>query len=560
MSTLMAIVRRSGRAQITAGVLALIVLATGQQIWAIRARTLLEFERRAAVASEAAAAYVGQVIGAVTLALQTLDSDLSTPAIVMRGSPADIRQALRRAQDSSPVIQGLGLIGPDGRVRVSATTATPGRIDLSDRPYFAFHRDSAYTGLHIERPVVSRPENMVSIPVSMRAETADGTFDGLVGARLDPRHFSAFFSKLGVDAVNLVDARGNLYARFPDIDLMKAEARPLPGFSNEGPFSIAMPSGEALLGYSTPVAGAGLFVRATNFSSGVAETWLRRATGPILAGFVAACLTLLLSVAVGRRARRVAALLVEKVAGEKDARREAARFRDVARSKSDFLAHMGHELRTPLNAIIGFAEVIAIDAMKLGGPQRYREYAADIGFSADHLLGVINRVLDMSKIEAGKWVLKPGKVSSASLIGTVVNLAAQRAEREKVRIDTSGADMGLAFVGDERTLVQLLLNLTINAIKFAGEDRIVRIACGRLADGRIEFGVSDRGRGMTPEDAARALRPFETARAEGAGERSDTGLALLFAELHGGTLEIETEPGRGTSVWVTLPARPPESV
>ncbi len=233
----------------------------------------------------------------------------------------------------------------------------------------------------------------------------------------------------------------------------------------------------------------------------------------------------------------------------------------MARSKSDFLAHMGHELRTPLNAIIGFADVLRGDAMKLGLPARYREYAGDIAFSAAHLLDVINRVLDMSKLEAGKWRLELGRVDAAAVLSTVAHLAAQRAEKGGVTLDIRPPATPVEFTGDAQVAVQLLLNLTINAIKFAGEDRRVRLDCRRRPDGHVEFRVADRGAGMTPEDAQRALRPFETASDAPAPGRSDTGLGLplarMFAELHDGTLELDTAPGKGTTVRVVLPVAGP---
>jgi signal transduction histidine kinase len=130
-----------------------------------------------------------------------------------------------------------------------------------------------------------------------------------------------------------------------------------------------------------------------------------------------------------------------------------------------------------------------------------------------------------------------------------------------VTLDVSGVEPGIDFVGDERVLVQLLLNLVINAIKFSGKDRTVRIGCRRTGDDTVEFTVADRGRGMTPADAARALRPFETAADAETRRKSDTGLGLplarMFAELHGGSLELDTAPGEGTRVRVRLPLSGP---
>jgi len=542
---------------VAAGLLALIALAAGLEIWAIRDRTMAEARKRAEIAAGTAAVYVSQVFGAVSLALQSIDADPSSPRIVVSGSRAELQAILRRAQAVSPAMLGIALIRTDGQLALNPASLDPQQADLSERPYFIAHRDSDDPALRIDYPVMSRPQNVVSIPVSRRVDQPDGSFGGVVAARVDPAYFAAFFERLDADAVSLVDGGGHLYARFPPVDLLAVGARPLPGLEDGGAFTIQIP-GDHLLGHAVPVADTGLSIRAVSSENAAIQTWLRRSATPALGAVLASGVTLLLSAVLRRRARRLSALLDAKTAGERAARLEATHFRDVARNKSDFLAHMGHEIRTPLNAIIGFSEIIATDAMKLGAAARYRDYAGDIRFSAEHLLDVINRILDMSKIEAGKWRLEVGRVDAATLLSTVRHLAEQRAAKEGVTIEIAESGAGIKFAGDERVLVQLLLNLTINAIKFAGEDQRVVLGCACRPDGAIEFRVTDRGRGMSPEDAARALRPFETAHDEEARQRSDTGLGLplarMFAELHDGTLAIDTAPGKGTTVHVVLPA------
>ena len=130
--------------------------------------------------------------------------------------------------------------------------------------------------------------------------------------------------------------------------------------------------------------------------------------------------------------------------------------------------------------------------------------AADIRFSADHLLEIINRILDMSKIEAGRWKLVLAPVDSAHILSTVRHLAEQRAAKEGVRLETDAASENVELSADAQVLTQIVLNLTINAIKFAGEDRLVRLGCRSLPGERAEFWVVDRGRGMTEAQARRA--------------------------------------------------------
>ena len=540
-------------------VLALVVAAAGVQISQIYGQVVADARRQIVIEAEVAATFVAQVFGTMALALRSIDSDPGSPGIVVHGTPAEIHVALKRVQASTIQLQGLALVGADGRVAVNVESVTPPRTDLSDRAYFIAHRDNPSNDLRIDRPVVARPSNDISIPVSMRVERPDGTFGGVVAGRIDPAHFARLFSKLGADAISLVDAGGHLHARYPELDLIAANPRPPPDADLFGTasFQPTRSTGELRLYSAARVPGTELFVLASDPRSAIFSRWFERASGPVLAAVVAVLIVLAAATALNRRARQTASLLVSREENEMAARLEATHFRDVARNKSDFLAHLGHEIRTPLNAIIGFSEIIETDAMKLGAPARYRDYAGDIRFSAEHLLDVINRILDMSKIEAGKWRLEIGPVDAVSLLATVRLLASQRATKERVTIEIAESGAGIGFAGDERVLVQLLLNLTINAIKFAGEDRRVVLDCVRRPDGAVEFRVTDRGRGMSPEDAARALRPFETAHDEEARRRSDTGLGLplarMFAELHDGTLAIDTAPGKGTTVRVVLP-------
>ena len=533
--------------------LVLIAIATATQVWLIRARAYADVELQTANQARAGAAFARQVFGGTQLALQSIDGDVGTSRIVVKGSAAELHVALKRAQATSPLIQGLALVDKGGRVWVNAETVNPPQPDLSDRSYFVAHRDGQDLRMRIDRPVLSRPYNNVSIPVSMRLSRPDGSFDGVVAARLDPAYLADFFAKLGADTISLIDGEGNLYARHPAIDLLAAGPRPVPSRESYGEvrhFKVPE-TGSLRMAVAYPVEGTDLIVLASTPSGDIEREWVHRSNGPILVGLAMAFIVLAVTAAVRRRGRQAVALIERHVA-------EASQFRDIARNKSDFLAHMGHEIRTPLNAIIGFSDVISTDAMKLGAPARYRDYAGDIRFSAEHLLGVINRILDMSKIEAGKWKLTLGPVNAAGIVATVRMLAAQSAEKEGVTVDAVDVDPQLSLVADEGVLVQLLLNLAINAIRFAGSDRRVELGCKRNTDGDIEFRVTDRGRGMTPADAVRALRPFETAQDDDlAVQRSNTGLGLplarMFAELHGGTLEIDTAPGKGTSVRVVLP-------
>ncbi len=228
------------------------------------------------------------------------------------------------------------------------------------------------------------------------------------------------------------------------------------------------------------------------------------------------------------------------------------------RSKSEFLANMSHELRTPLNAIIGFAQVIRDELFGALGNSKYRDYANDINDSGQHLLDLINDILDLSKIESGKAELHEEDIDVASLLRSALNMVRERAISSSVTLETEIPDGLQALHADERKLKQILVNLLSNAVKFTKPGGVVtlRTWCD-LRSGYL-FQIQDTGIGIAQEDIPKALSPF--GQVDGALNRQyeGTGLGLLLsktlAELHGGILDLQSELGVGTVVTLRLPA------
>ncbi len=230
----------------------------------------------------------------------------------------------------------------------------------------------------------------------------------------------------------------------------------------------------------------------------------------------------------------------------------------ASRAKSDFLAGVSHELRTPLNAIIGFSEVMQTEMFGPLGDRHYQEYAEDIHESGHHLLSLINDILDLSKIEAGKFELHEEALSVPDTVHAALRLVRQRAEKGGVVISRAVAPRLPRLFADGRALKQVLLNLLTNALKFTPEGGKVTIGAELDPDGGLVFSVADSGVGMTPEDLERALTPFGQADSDIAREQEGTGLGLPLTkhlvEMHGGSLTIESAPGEGTKVSVAFPA------
>jgi len=235
---------------------------------------------------------------------------------------------------------------------------------------------------------------------------------------------------------------------------------------------------------------------------------------------------------------------------------ERTRALEVAsKHKSEFLANMSHELRTPLNAIVGFSQVLR---QKLFGEvnAKQEEYLDDILSSADHLLSLINDILDLSKVEAGQVELEVGRFSLREALERGVVMVRERALKSGVELGLS-LDPAVDLVeGDERRIRQVVFNLLSNAVKFTPSGGRVDVSTGKQ-NGEVEIKVKDTGPGIAPEDQARIFEEFQQAQATNGERPEGTGLGLALSrslvELHGGRIWVESEPGKGSTFTFTLP-------
>ncbi|MEC9346859.1 MAG: PAS domain-containing sensor histidine kinase [Pseudomonadota bacterium] len=231
----------------------------------------------------------------------------------------------------------------------------------------------------------------------------------------------------------------------------------------------------------------------------------------------------------------------------------------ASRAKSEFLAAVSHELRTPLNAIIGFSEVMKQEAFGPLGQPRYRDYVGDILESGQHLLTLINNILDLSKAESGRLELNAEPTDLLSIVETATRMACPRNMETTMSVDVP-EDIGDVVV-DAQKLKQILINLISNAAKFTPANGSIRISARRGADG-VRIVVKDTGIGMRQEDVPNALLAFRQIDSSLGRKYGGTGLGLplaaRFAELHGGSLQIESSLGVGTTVTVFLPGSVPQ--
>lgn len=226
-------------------------------------------------------------------------------------------------------------------------------------------------------------------------------------------------------------------------------------------------------------------------------------------------------------------------------------------AKTAFLANMSHELRTPLNAIIGFAELIEQEIVGPIGNSRYAEYAGDIRQSGRHLLGIINDILDIAKVEANHVELSDDIVPLGTLIDAAMTNVRPQGNARQIDLEIHHTDTHRTLRCDERRMGQILVNLLSNAVKFTNPGGKVSVDAGINDITGCRIAVTDTGIGMSPAELKLALQPFGQAAYHTTRDHEGTGLGLNIADsltrLHGGTLTFESTPGVGTCATITLP-------
>ncbi len=235
--------------------------------------------------------------------------------------------------------------------------------------------------------------------------------------------------------------------------------------------------------------------------------------------------------------------------------KETERAEAANRAKSEFLANMSHELRTPLNAIIGFSELMEQGLFGPLGSERYEEYATDINSSGKYLLGVINDILDMSKIEAGQFSMDREEIDLGPLISETVRVVSLQAQEKSITVETRIAD-AITLFADRRAIKQIVINLLSNAVKFTGQGGHISVRA-RNTSGALILTIEDNGCGIPKEALSKLGRPFEQVQNQFSKSHAGSGLGLAIsrslAELQGGALKIRSTQGVGTIVSVRIP-------
>jgi signal transduction histidine kinase len=465
------------------------------------------------------------------------------------------------------------IIGPDGNIKSTTYDIPFSSLYLGDREHFRIHLDGKFHGLFIGPTVVGRlTSGRLIMPITRRVDAADGTFLGVVDILIVPSALTTLheFIDLGPHGVMTLSGTDNLIrARFaadsPDGSngvgaSIAGGGRPA-GIENDAEGSFTRPGVidgiprlfvYGRVGSYPLVVTIGLDLdRALAASRSYAATMIAIALGATL--LLTALATYLIREIRGRAAQEVdlkesnAALTVT-----------TAQAQDANRAKSQFLANMSHELRTPLNAILGFSDMLTAG---IPGPLNSKQlgYVENIHEGGEFLLRVINDVLDLAQVDAGKLRLHEEKdVALDQIAGACIALLEEQAIAGGLRLSLEIEDRMPRVIADPTRLSQILLNLLSNAVKFTEPGGSVSLAIRRAENGSVLLEVQDTGPGMTATEIEVALQPFGQIDGGLARRHNGTGLGLPLArelaELHGGSLHVVSEKGRGTTVTVALPA------
>ena len=573
-----------GRWRIPAAILAVVTLMIGG-LWTAVLHDL-ERDREALTASAGVDAlnlarafeeHVVRTINEVDFILRHIRADLQEDR-------ASFHHALGRLQAhmGSDLVFHVLVSDRAGMLASSNLNPLDHPVDISDRDYFRALRDDGEDTLFISVPVLGRVSGRMSIQFARRLARPDGSFDGVVAVSVEPDYFTMFYDSIDIGphgAITLVGTDGVIRARGSRAAVLEA---PLGMSLSDRPYldrsrpraapyrAISPVDGRAKLGAYRRLQGFPLVVLVLLDEEDVFASYVGHrdtATG------MAVLLTLVLlsgSVVIawldGRQAR-LHAFLVEQarqLAAANEELRQAKAEADAARreaeranqAKSSFLAAMSHEFRTPLNGILGFSEIIREQALGPATAARHTDYAADIHESGRYLLTLIDELLDLSKIEAGKMTLDLEWLDLPEVVNSVVHLLAEQAGEKRIGITVAGLEGSLLLWGDDRAVRQILFNLLSNAIKYTPDGGHVTV--GARADGEgVTLAITDTGQGIPCDQVATVFRPFERLDNSYRKSSQGTGIGLplvgRLVELHHGALRIESVTGQGTAVTVRFP-------
>lgn len=466
----------------------------------------------------------------------------------------DIAAYLKEKRIIGPEYHLMSIIGADGFITHSSQPFQ--RVDLRDREHFRVHAEGSADRLFISKPVLGRVSKKWSIQLTRRLDGPDGRFDGVVVLSLSPDYLTRFYSEVDLGpqgAITLAGFDGIVRARATQDDTLGAQ-----DVSRSPLFREVLRRGSGTTRATSSIDKVervwafhaleryGLTVVAGRGLDDVMAEPKQRATAYVAGACVLSIVIIAFVASLVRRERMRLGLM-----------RELERSNEQANAanqmKTRFLASVSHELRTPLNGILGYAELIRDGASEAEA----REHGSTIHRSAEHLHGLVNAILDLAKIESGRFAVHLSSTALAPLLADAQCLHSEHARSRGLELRLSLPDEPpLHAMADASRLLQVLNNVLDNAIKFSDQGTI-EVRAARRQD-RIEIAVADQGIGITRERLPSIFTRFQSASAEFTHPGQGAGLGLSLSSelmsLMGGSIRISSQPGLGTTVTLDLPA------
>lgn len=531
-----------------AALILLAVAAAWQRIESEEVDEIARAEARTRLVAALLKAHLGRTFDLADANLKSLDEAPETAPLVIEAKQEPLRRHLKTLVTTGQLFANIMVVDAGGRTLFGARDDLQLPQDLSERPFFNRHRSDRSPDLLISEPTRSRPSGAIVVPLSRRIETHQGAFDGVVVAGLRAEHLVDLHQALEPLSVSAHLLDGTTLARAPEaarVGQRLAVNDPLMTRVHQSPagtFETGAGTSGRIVGYARldrwPV------VVAVEIDREVAlAPWRASRNGTLALALLFIATVIAAFLVIERQLRQLATARIAAEAAD--------------RAKSHFLAHMSHELRTPLNAVIGFAEIMGQEVFGPLGNRRYLQYIRDIHLSGEHLLSIIDNILDLAKVSAGNWAVDRRLVSPAEIAADARRLLEPEAESRRIAFAIDLAPDLPTFRTDRRMMSQILLNLTGNALKATPEGGSVRLSAWTKEQTQLVLQVADTGAGMSREEIKLALEPFGAAETVLTARTRETGLGLplarAFAELLGGRLWIESAAGRGTVATVVLP-------
>lgn len=462
----------------------------------------------------------------------------------VEGGLANARKIIDHGWYDANLIHHFSVFDADGSLIFRSEGRDPVEA-VGRQALYSFHRGTGQTLMFVGAPYIGSATGRPLLRFSRRLETPEGGFAGIVVANVDPDQLSDFYqqamvgprgtvSLVGLDRLVLAIAAGSgqpgIGARVDDAGLWEGLSRSLTGSYRQ----TADTDGLARVFVYRQVQGYPVVVKV-----GVALADIEDAVAPLRRHLQIIVILLTVSIVI------VAVFLIIQ-------HRNAEQLRAALAVNRDFLARVSHELRTPLNAILGFSEVIKDQILGPNAGPRYTEYARDIHNSGQHLLNLINDILDLSRLQAGRMDLHMERLEIQPAVEWAIRIITPQAQDKAIRVDCAVDPDVTHIVADERALKQMLLNLLTNAVKFTSAGGRILVTASRGDGGNCVLRIADNGIGMTPEQLRQAVVPFGQVSAMTTRPGQGTGLGLSIVksliEAHGGRMRIDSLPGRGSQI------------